>query len=100
MRSRLAPRNKTLIAILLVSWSLAGAVGCSEDSDVDRDHEAPAEDCQAIGDACTHDVPGGLAAECHEVYHDADAVVCAARKQECVDHCMKAMGEGGAGGAH
>lgn len=74
--------------------------GCSDSDDTDgTHHEEIADECQAILDTCTHDVPGDLAAECHEVGHENDAEACAARKDECVTHCAL-EGLGGHGGGH
>ncbi|HEU5075824.1 MAG TPA: hypothetical protein VFU02_16640 [Polyangiaceae bacterium] len=77
---------------------LAALAACSEESD-EETYAEPAPDCQAIGDACTHDVTGELAEECHEVYHHNDAGECGLRREECVDFCTSPLGEGGGSGA-
>jgi len=90
--------KRSLLPLLLLCSSACLVVACAEDEQEEDTHSEPAPDCQAILDVCTHDVTGELAGECHELAHENDAAVCEERKDECVDFCSSAMGEGGGSG--
>lgn len=86
------------LPLLLLCSGVSLVVACAEDEQEEETHHS-APDCQAILDVCTHDVTGALAGECHELAHGNDAAECGERKDECVDFCSSAMGEGGGSGA-
>jgi len=95
--SLLTAKRLFLPLVLLCSGACL-VLACAEDEQEEEAH-AVAPDCQAILDVCTHDVAGELAEECHELAHGNDAAECGERKDECVDFCSIAMGEGGGSGA-
>ena len=90
--------KRSILFLALLGASTGLGAGCAEESEEDI-HAVTAPDCEAIGEACDHDVPGELAEECHELAHSNDAAECTERRDECVEYCTSQAGEGGASGA-
>jgi len=89
--------KRLFLPLVLLGLGACMVVACAEDEQEEDTHSEPAPDCQAISEACH--VSGDFAEECHEMAHANDAAECAERKDECLDYCVSAMGEGGGSGA-